>query len=232
MTLKVKPRPETSAMVAFQCETADLQRVLDLLHGSKSRPVAVHLKSDGEPIGRKFWQVSALFEEKKTTVAWQVATLLGDLKGTPVKQVEQHEKDLAQVVQSFADETAGRLQGGDAPRFTFKANVRPSQTAAFCAAAQASHSNLSVSAEGLNGIIHGSIVADLTQLDAAAILNKLTTLAAEGGGNVVVRRCPPAWKKSLAVWGRPSGDREMMRRVKQTLDPKNVFNPGRLFGDI
>ena len=35
----------------------------------------------------------------------------------------------------------------------------------------------------------------------------------------------------LPVWGRPRGDRELMRHVKATLDPKNVFNPGRLFVD-
>ena len=34
------------------------------------------------------------------------------------------------------------------------------------------------------------------------------------------------------MWGRPGGDRELMRDVKTTLDPKNVFNPGRLFGDL
>ena len=46
-------------------------------------------------------------------------------------------------------------------------------------------------------------------------------------GRYVVRRCPPAWKKEVRVWGRESGDRALMRHVKATLDPKNLFNPGR-----
>jgi FAD/FMN-containing dehydrogenase len=46
-------------------------------------------------------------------------------------------------------------------------------------------------------------------------------------GRVAVRRCPPAWKSSVPVWGRETGDRALMRHVKATLDPKNVFNPGR-----
>jgi FAD/FMN-containing dehydrogenase len=52
------------------------------------------------------------------------------------------------------------------------------------------------------------------------------------GSTQVVRRCPPEWKRTLRVWGRPVGDRELMRAVKTRLDQKNVFNPGRLFGDL
>jgi glycolate oxidase FAD binding subunit len=47
-----------------------------------------------------------------------------------------------------------------------------------------------------------------------------------------IRRCPAEEKKSLPVWGKPSVDWELMRHVKKTLDPDNVFNPGRLFADV
>ena len=56
-------------------------------------------------------------------------------------------------------------------------------------------------------------------------------LAVAGTHHYVMRRCPTEWKKKLRVWGRPV-DRELMRTVKKTLDPDNVFNPGRLFGDL
>ena len=36
----------------------------------------------------------------------------------------------------------------------------------------------------------------------------------------------------LPVWGRDSGDRELMRAIKRTLDPDGVFNPGRLYADL
>ena len=45
----------------------------------------------------------------------------------------------------------------------------------------------------------------------------------------VIRRCPVQAKKSLAVWGQLPDGWEMMKHVKRTLDPDNVFNPGRLF---
>jgi glycolate oxidase FAD binding subunit len=48
----------------------------------------------------------------------------------------------------------------------------------------------------------------------------------------VVRRCPVEQKQTLAVWGKPSDAWELMKHIKRTLDPDNVFNPGRLFGDV
>jgi glycolate oxidase FAD binding subunit len=51
-------------------------------------------------------------------------------------------------------------------------------------------------------------------------------LAAAGSHHYVMRRCPAEYKKTLRVWGRPI-DRELMSAVKETLDPDNVFNPGR-----
>ena len=43
VTLKVKPRPEASAAVVFGCAAGSIGPVLDLLHASRSRPVAVEL---------------------------------------------------------------------------------------------------------------------------------------------------------------------------------------------
>ena len=40
------------------------------------------------------------------------------------------------------------------------------------------------------------------------------------------------WLESLPVWGEQPDAWELMRHVKKTLDPDNVFNPGRLFGDV
>jgi hypothetical protein len=44
-----------------------------------------------------------------------------------------------------------------------------------------------------------------------------------------MRRCPVEWQGNLRVWGRETAMWEPMRTVKKTLDPDNVFNPGRLF---
>ena len=95
------------------------------------------------------------------------------------------------------------------------------------------HREVTLQAQALSGIVSAAY-PDLggSVERAAGIVNPLSNLATESGGNLTVRRCPVAWKHSLPVWGKPGSDREMMRHVKRTLDPKNVFNPGRLFGDL
>ena len=92
-------------------------------------------------------------------------------------------------------------------RFIGKRSVLPSKLAAELPTRQ----SLLVHAHALNGI--------LWTHDEESV--------PEGA---VVRRCPVERKKALPVWGVPSGW-ELMRHVKKTLDPDNVFNPGRLFGD-
>ena len=88
-------------------------------------------------------------------------------------------------------------------------------------------------AHALSGVVHGAAHNfGLTLEHASAVLNKLTAIATEGGGNVTLPRCPTEWKKTLPVWGRRPDAWDLMRHVKRTLDPKGVFNPGRLFGDL
>jgi glycolate oxidase FAD binding subunit len=68
----------------------------------------------------------------------------------------------------------------------------------------------------------------LTAERAAAMLKGLLTTATAAHGNLIVLRCPTAWKAALPVWGAPRGDAWLTRRVKDALDPRGLFNPGRL----
>jgi len=208
VTLKVKPKPEVSATVHLRCSREALPAALDRLHASKSRPVIaeIHNVPDG-------WAITLAFEEKKPTVAWQTATLHEELKADS----------------TLKDGPAPKLPG-DSHAFIWRANVRPSLTGEFCNTAVALAPGMTVQAHGLNGIVTGQMAEPLSLEAAGSMLAKLSSLAAEG--NVVVRRCPPAWKKLLPIWGRPTADRDLMKHIKRTLDPNNVFNPGRLFGDL
>jgi len=113
------------------------------------------------------------------------------------------------------------------PHVTLKVNTLPSGTAAVAIAAAGLHSQASVHAHAGSGIVYVHLPTELgveRVSSAVAELTKLTT----HNGNVTVRRCPPEWKKVLPVWGKDRGDRELMRTVKRTLDPDDVFNSGRL----
>ena len=210
VTLKVKPKPETSEILHFECDRSALSTALDRLHASHSRPVLVEVASVGER-----WAITLGFEEKRDTAKWQVETLRRELQAEPFLRL--------------ATKPAPPSASG---AFTWKANVRPSRTAEFCNAAVTLVPGMAIEAHGLTGIVRGS-TGDRLTLDATSTMVKtLAMLAADGGGNLVITRCPTAWKTSLPIWGRPSPDRDLMRTVKQTLDPRNIFNPGRLFGDI
>jgi FAD/FMN-containing dehydrogenase len=71
----------------------------------------------------------------------------------------------------------------------------------------------------------------LTLERAAAMLKELTALAG-AEGNVIVPRCPAPWKRRMPVWGAPRNDAWLMRRVKERLDPRRLFNPGRFVDGI
>jgi glycolate oxidase FAD binding subunit len=216
VTLKVKPKPEASALVRMHCTAADLGRVLDFLHASKSRPVLADVTSDAS-IPSAAWSVWVGFDEKAATVEWQVSTLLDEFRSAPVTDVTADRGSATDL----------RLPAAPESRFVFKATVRPGETARFCNAA-----GVYVRAHALNGIVYGYSDYPVSHDGATPLAKLLADTAAECGGTLTVPRCPVEMKKSLPVWGKPSPAWELMRHVKKTLDPDNVFNPGRLFGDI
>jgi len=221
LTLKVKPKPEASALVRMVCAADQLGAVLDKMHESRSRPTVVDVSTDRSVVGAA-WAVWAGFEEKAETVEWQIRTLLDELRGAPVTDVSaERGPDAATHISNLMSDAAAW--------FAFKANVRPSRTAEFLHAVEG-WDDVRIHSQALNGIVHGRAVHEIAQERAASISKTLADRAAECGGNFTIRRCPAAWKAALPVWGRPGPDRDLMRHVKNTLDPKNVFNPGRLFG--
>jgi glycolate oxidase FAD binding subunit len=48
-------------------------------------------------------------------------------------------------------------------------------------------------------------------------------------GTVVTRTAPAEWKTPERVWGKPASDWALKAHIKQTLDPENVFNAGRIW---
>ena len=51
-------------------------------------------------------------------------------------------------------------------------------------------------------------------------------------GHVVVERCPIDIKSKIDVWGDPLESLDLMRRIKNELDPAGILNPGRYAGRI
>ena len=130
VTLKVKPKPEVSAAVAFGCAAESLGSVLDLVHASKSRPMAVELLNPAawraagvyQPLSDP-WMIAVGFEEKFATVKWQLATLRDELKSAPIR-------DLTEIPDAAALWSAiTALQVRPESRTIARTSVLPSQVA-------------------------------------------------------------------------------------------------------
>ncbi len=63
-------------------------------------------------------------------------------------------------------------------------------------------------------------------------IKKVASETAKHEGNLVIESAPPLIKKEVDPWGKPRGDRLLMRRIKKEIDPKGILSPGRFVGGI
>jgi glycolate oxidase FAD binding subunit len=208
LTLKVKPKPEVSVVVAFGCDSPSLAGVLDKLAASKTRPVAVELLNRAAAQFASIanasseWTLLVAFEEKAAAVRWQVATLLDELKPASVR-------DAVELPDASALNALTAMQQRPESRFIGKLSVLPSKLAETVLAQKST-------------IIHSHALSGVTWLHDNEGLPD----------GAVIHRCPAEGKKSRSVWGKLPDGWELMKHVKRTLDPDNVFNPGRLFAEM
>jgi glycolate oxidase FAD binding subunit len=238
VTLKVLPRPPAQALLTFGCDGNSMETLLERLHGSRTRPMCLELlnaraarfvsERAGVALPEQPWVLVAGFEDSEQAVNWQLQQLIKELTVAGIASVEARAGAAAEPLwQVLAD-----LLAPAEARLTMKANLLPGRTAAWCLCADALSAGLLVHAQAGSGIVRAHATSDLTAADAAAMLKGLADEAAGARGNVTLPRCPTAWKRELPVWGRPRDDVGLMRQVKEQLDPRRVFNPGRFLDGI
>jgi glycolate oxidase FAD binding subunit len=171
------------------------------------------------------WSVFVGFEDSRVAVAWQIQQLEQEVRELD-GQLIPHDKALIGPV--WENLIAFPLGGGGP--VTFKANLLPTAVDSFCQLAELHAPQLLAHAG--NGVVIGHLSPEVGFEQAKGTIQRLREQAFAAQGNLVLLRCPPAWKAELGVWGRPRGDWELMRAVKELLDPKRLFNPGRFVGGI
>jgi glycolate oxidase FAD binding subunit len=247
VTLKLRPLPESKALVAFGCESEALDRVLEDVHTTRTRPVCLDLlnqavvRSFGLNLPEASWVIVAGFEDNREAVGWQVRQLLTELTSISCQvRPLMAEPALTGIrgLEVWADGAIDPLWQAlvESPvkdgRLSFKANLLPHAVAEFCQQAAAFSEAIHLHAHAGSGIVYGALDGDLTLPRVAAMLKELTDAAVRAEGNLVVPRCPVEWKRELPVWGRERGDLWLMRQVKDKLDPRHLFNPGRFIAGI
>ncbi len=233
VTLKLKPRPETSALYWLPVpELATADRILAALVTSQARPVAIELlcpRSAASIVRQTHIQAPAGspvlvigVEGAQREVAWQIETLATETASTDSALARTFSGDDALPV--WAALTDYQV-ATEEPAY-FKANIPPSKVPAFVSEAMAL--GAAVQAHAGNGIVNGHLPDHVaTAEQAAAVILPLRRLAAEAHGNLVVTHCDEAWKSELHLFGNEEPATALMRSLKHKLDPDQLLSPGR-----
>jgi len=83
-------------------------------------------------------------------------------------------------------------------------------------------------AHSLNGIVR-VVVSQLSGAEFADSVRTLLNWTVQKGGNLVIEKAPVELKTQLPIWGRETEAWQLMRRLKETLDPLKILSPGRMF---
>ncbi len=230
MTLKVRPRPEASAVawVPFAAP-APLAEALDALNVSGARPVALDLLDAyaagqiGGPMGlpAERWVLAIGLEDNATSVRWQIDRLRSEL-GRPDLNVPQ-DVEAAALWDNLTDFTVA-----EPGPLSCVLTTRPSAVVAFIEILDPLR--WTVQAHAGNGVVRLHALGAWEMQQAAAEIDRFRSMVSTQGGSVVVTRCPADWNERLAVWGPSRPDWEVARRVQQALDPAGAMNPGRFVG--
>jgi glycolate oxidase FAD binding subunit len=227
LTFKLRPLPEEQALFAFACLPEQLAGALDGIHASRTRPVCVEVLNPAAAAriaGRlqvqwpAVWTVVVGYEDNTEGLQWQVHQLIEELGGR---------FDVGGYVGCCANPSWHELTEFSPPEtmaLSFKAVVPAAAVAAFALEADRLTQGLLCVHAG-NGVVLGHCAE-------AAAVSALRGRALALGGHLVVTRCPVTLKTVEFVWGPPRGDFALMRAVKEKLDPRGVFNPGRFVGGI
>jgi glycolate oxidase FAD binding subunit len=234
LTLKLKPLPESSLLVVagFENVTNRDAAITDLLN-SQTRPVAIETlnraaaveieehSQAGLPIDAPLLLVG--FEGSHRETEWQAETWQAELAARSVKHVARVQgSDAERVWRALAEFPVGSERTP-----TFQANVLSSQVAAF--QAEASRLGVATLAHAGDGIVIGRLAAAVTV--SAASPENLATLwkaAGQNGTSIVPLTGDESRFPSLPMRGVSRGAWSLMQKLKQSFDPADLLNPGRM----
>jgi glycolate oxidase subunit GlcD len=222
LTFRVASLPECcTALVATgslgRCSAAAVE-----LLGSKLEPNLVVALPDEPALrldGDRAWKLIAGFEGFRETVDFQLGACEALLQRAGLGIEQRREYTLRQGI---CGEYFGTLRQS---AFLLRADLPLDEMPAFISAGQ----ELLHEAAVLADFGCGRIVAAVPALTADTWL-KVCEIANEMGGHAILEKAPREFARQQDVFGLPRPDWQVMHRIKASLDPHNVFAPGRLPG--
>jgi glycolate oxidase FAD binding subunit len=234
-TFKIRPRPETQTIVSLGFPAVDQAMEVTLrLLSAELQPTFLELANfDLDGTDRFPYQLVIGFAGSAEEITYQRGRLqeIGGVSGEKVQTWEAgREHALLEAIRDFP-------VSGDAA-FRCKVSLLPSQIAAFCKAIEEEtpvHAlSVEIVAHAGNGILYCRLPQreNLSREKMLSFVDWIRILAKKLGGYVMIEAINPALKDRVDVWGHVGNSFPLMKRLKETLDPQGILNPGRFVGGI
>ncbi len=224
VTLRVYPLPKASTTVVLTGDMEGLATASKTLLASALTPTAIDLISPqlvtqlGTGVGMG---LIVRFQSVAESIQQQSARLI---------EVGQH---LGLHYLTYSDDEEvnlwGKLQQNlwlptQSSAIVCKIGVKPSEAVTLLGD--------EIVSQGAMGVIHASSGLGILRFDNQEIILKMRSLCESKGGFLSVLEAPATVKEKLDVWGYKGNALDLMVRIKQQFDPKNLLNPGRFVGEI
>jgi glycolate oxidase subunit GlcD len=167
------------------------------------------------------WQISIGFEGLNKTVDSQLK------RSTTLLQTKALHSIRAENYGLTEGNFSGHYKGLNQSRFLLRADFALDRVAEFYHSMAAALSFQ----RPLLDFGNGRISAALEEITDAAWL-QMCDLSVKLAGHLLFEKAPDDFKQNHDVFGRPRPEWEVMHQLKTTLDPGNIFAPGRLPGRV
>lgn len=230
VTFRAYPIPEASGTVVLTGEADAIANTTQTLLASALTPTVVDLLSTqlfnqlnlGQGLGLR-----VRFQSVPESVQEQSARLLDLGQQLGLQGSVYADTDEANLWQSLPEQIWAPSHES---AITCKIGVLPT-----AAVTTLTKLDALTSATGL-GIIHAGSGLGRLRLDSATVtpqtMIELRRYCESQQGFLTILEAPVDWKQQLDVWGYSGNALDMMRRIKQQFDPKNILNPHRFVGGI
>ena len=120
-----------------------------------------------------------------------------------------------------------------APHFMLRASVRPSRIGGLLRTINQLPEG-GVAVDAATGTVRLYWFDEQGDDMTESLIYRIREAALDAGGHLTVESCPLSFKIRIDVWGDlvSSQGLDLMRRVKQQLDPNSIMSPGRMAGRI